>query len=427
MKILVCDDLADRAKEIAETVKEANQGDIDVQEPLVKDKFIEELKKLFGRAKRCLADPQSYNESEKLRFDDVDIVIIDNNLANLDVDGTRLTAESIVGYVRAFTSAAYLVSLNKNPDVDFDLRYLVGDFTTRADLALNQEHLANPALWTGNPSDAKDGFFPWYWPCLSKVADRRRDQVDFVINRLDEAIFSALKVPTEEVMGFLSLHARGALSPEALSDGQGEEGASLVGLTFRDVFVARDRSLPIKDDRESLVNVDSHIIRAVIGRVVAADIDLWIRRDVLGPQDALIDVPHLLSRFPLLLGTRASDVAGWNGSLGTSAPPFGMEPDLYEQHIAGAKLQLDVWVPSPAFWWPKIKASEKLNELFVQAKQEEWADVVFCEDRSIFVERTPTDGTPPTEFSAEFEGSSTRRSVAKIDGIRYAPRSRFAV
>lgn len=427
MKVLVCDDLSGSAKEIEQAIKEGTQGNVEVKS-LVKEQFIEQLKKLFGRAKRSLDEPANYSEADKLLFDDADVVILDNNLAHLDVDGTRLTAESIAGYVRAFTSGAYLVSLNKNTDVDFDLRYLVGDYTTRADLALNTKHLANPGLWTGNPADAKEGFLPWYWPCLSKAAGRRREQINFVIGRLDEAIFAALKVPAKDVMGFLSLHARGALAPDALSDEQAGMGTQLAQLTFRSVFVAKDRSLPIMDDRKALANVDSDVIRGVIGRVVAADIDLWIRRDVLGPQGALVDVPHLLLRFPVLLEQRARDVAGWNDSLRTSAPPFGMERHLYEEHIAKAKFEVDVWAPSPAFWWPNIKADEKLNQLYLQAKQEEWADVVFCEDRSIFVQRSPQDGGPAaTEFSAEFEGSWTRRHVARINGVRYAPRSRFAV
>ena len=46
----------------------------------------------------------------------------------------------------------------------------------------------------------------------------------------------------------------------------------------------------------------------IIARVVAAYIDRWFRRDVLGPQEALVDLPHLLMRLPFLLGEKAGDL-----------------------------------------------------------------------------------------------------------------------
>ena len=113
--------------------------------------------------------------------------MIDNNLTHLKVSGGRLTAESIAGYIRAFTTGTYIISVNKNPDVDFDLRFLIGDYNTRTDLALNETHLGNRALWTGDPRDADDGFIPWYWPHLDGVAKRRKEQIAFVHERLDEA------------------------------------------------------------------------------------------------------------------------------------------------------------------------------------------------------------------------------------------------
>src|SRR5262249_6663498 len=104
--------------------------------------------------------------SSRTAFDGYDVVILDNNLSHLPIEGARLTAEAIAGYVRAITDTPYVVSINKNPEIDFDLRFLVGDYATRADLAINTSHLTNPALWTGRRADAKDDFRPWYWPAL---------------------------------------------------------------------------------------------------------------------------------------------------------------------------------------------------------------------------------------------------------------------
>lgn len=425
MRILVCDDEQFRCDQIVKSIREAG---LPKPEQLVGKDLTTQLKTLFNNVKACFVSPVNYKPGGKLAFDDADIVILDNNLAHLEVEGTRLTAESIVGYVRAFTTASYIVSLNKNPDVDFDLRYLVGDYSTRADLALNTEHLANPALWTGDQAEATKGFLPWYWPRLSTVADRRKAQIDFVRQHLDDAVMAILGFD-DDAIGFLSRHAKGALSPEANSDEGGTDGIPFKQLTFQDVFMARDRSLPAKLEREKLFNVEKNgndAIREIIARVVAADIDLWFRRDVVGPQEPLVDVPHLLMRFPFLLGNRAKDINEWIKSIVANTAPYGLEQDLYDSHLAKAKFQHNIWVSSTCFWWPKLKADEKLNAFFSQAKEGNWADVIFCEDRSTFLERLPNNAAL-VEFPVEFEGSWGRRYVSRIDGIRYAPRSRLAI
>jgi hypothetical protein len=428
MKVLVCDDIPDRCAEAVDKIRESGQTDPAV---LVDKDLTTELTKLFENVRKCMDDPVNYKPGDESPFDGADIVILDNKLTELKLSWTRLTAESIAGYVRAFTEAPYVVSLNMNEDVDFDLRYLVGDFSTRADLALNTNHLANPSLWSGNQADAKDGFLPWYWPRLATVADRRRLQIEFVSRNLDTPVVEALGF-NEEAIDFLSLHAKGALSPEAASDGEIDRGGKAVDkVTFRDVFIAKDRSLPFKEERKTISEVEqkaSGSIREIISRVVAADIDLWFRRDVLGPQEPLVDIPHLLMRFPFLLGNRATDINEWNKAASAEAAPYGLDKKLYEDHLVKTQFNHEVWVPNPCFRWPDLKADDPLNECFFAAKVGDWADVVFCEDRSAFVERVPKGGeAPPIEFPAEFEGSWTRRYISRIEGIRYAPRSRLAL
>ena len=109
-------------------------------------------------------------------------------------------------------------------------------------------------------------------------------------------------------------------------------------------------------------------------------------------------------------------------------PPFGLEGELFDSYLKKEKVKQDTWIAGPAFWWPHLKADEKLNELFFRAKDRDWADVVFCEDCSTFLEFSSKNGdTTPAQFSAEFEGSWGNRYVASLKGVRYAPRSRFAV
>ena len=430
MKVLVCDDSEIRLKDVLAQIDAAHCKDLTVNY-LVGGQLTTELEKLFVHVRSCIDDPESYKPAADLAFDEADIVLLDNNLAQLDVRGARLTAESIAGYIRAFTAVAYVVSLNKNPDVDFDLRYLVGDYSTRADLALNTDHLSNLALWTHNAADAKGGFLPWYWPKLADVAARRRTQVEFVRDRLEKPMLSVLGFPQEEeAIGFLSLHARGSLSPEASFHEDGDGGTPLEDVTFIQYFLAKDRSLPAGEERKVLAdarNAKGGAIRDIIARIVASDLDLWFRRDVLGPQEVLVDLPHLLLRYPFLLGKRASNVDEWNKAVALQAEPYGIERKLYDEHLSKARFMHDVWVSSACFWWPNLKADEKLNEHFFESTGTV-ADVVFCEDTSLFVARPNDDRGDggAAEFAAEFEGSWGRRFVQKLDGVMYSPRMRFA-
>jgi len=425
--VFVCDDRLDQCQEVCEKVKQANHDCV----PLCGQDLTTELGKLFATVKLDMNDLENYKRSSESRFDGADIVILDNNLTHLEKEDAPLwTAETIAGYVRAFTKASYIVSLNLNPDVDFDLRFLVGDHSTKADLAINTAHLSNPALWSGDQGTAEDSFLPWYWPQLESVATKRRKQIEFVSKNLREPVVAALGFEPEAI-DLLSPDARGALSPEAASDREiAKGGTPFDKLTFRNIFIAKDRSLPFKPEREKLSKAEEDgnaALRDIIARVVAADIDLWFRRHIVGPQEPLVDVPHLLMRFPFLLGKRAGDIGEWNKSVRSNTPPYGFEQNLYEAHLARAEYKQDLWVPNPCFWWPKLKMDDTLNDYFFKPKQAPWADVVFCEDCSEFGERSPKNGDAPAEFSAELEGAWERRHVAHLPGKQYRPLSRFAI
>lgn len=423
MKIIVADDRKDNGKEIMEAVVDGCP-DPELQ-PVFEGNLLALLDQLFQRVEAAVDKPADWSPGEDLLFDSADMVLLDNNLAHLNVRGARLTAESIAGYVRTFTKCPYVVSLNKNP-YDFDLRYLVGDYQTHADLTLNTSHLANRALWTGRIADAKEGFLPSYWPRLQEAADKRRAQIAFVRGAYEQRIFETFGVP-KSAYEYLSLHAKGALSSETEIDHVDASGAkTLDALTFADVFVDRgERSVSAFDDRKKLVaGARNPNVLDVLARAVAAHVDLWFRRDVLGPQEALVDLPHLIARLPIVLEAGRKSVDDWNRVLGAGEAPYGMDPTLHRAHLAPREFGLQAWVSRPAFWWSELKADETLSKMFAKAELGDWPDAVFCEDRSAFVPRSDHAITP---FVAEFEGAWGQRYVARIPGVRYAPLSRFAV
>ena len=431
MNVLICDDLKEQNQQLEDEIKRADVPDI--QTTRLNGRALKnQLELLLKGADTVLTGRNDASRTRETAFDkDVDVVVLDNNLAHLPMQGARLTAEAIAGYVRAFSSAPYIVSVNKNPDVDFDLDFLIGDYTTRTDLAINDRHLSNAALWTHKRTDATDGFLPWYWPTLLSAAYNRRQQIAFVRDHLDDNISDALGFTDADYLT-LSPHARSLLSQaEDADDGTSPpDGPVGARATFRQIFLASSRSLPSSDDRRILSNrlrKGTDKLKQIVARVVAAEIDLWFRRDVLGPQDVVVDIPHLLMRMPFLLGKEANKLERWNSAVDASAgtPPFGLDTRVFQKHLKGAEFTGSPWQPSQCFWWSRLRDNNQLNKFFA-TKPPNWADVVFCEDCSEFRAMNPADQPmSPTEFAARLEGAWNRRYVALLDAFHYVPRTRL--
>lgn len=399
-RVLICDD---RPKGCDEAKSQLGESGCELTS-LHGDSLRKALKKLF----------ETNTAPDELSG--FDIAVVDNNLADLNFGGARLTAESVIGYMRAFTKTDYIVSLNKNPNVDFDLRHLYGDHESIADLALNTQHLSTQRLWD-RPSNGD--FAPWYWPHLPRAAAKRRGQIDFVRDHLNDNIWEALGFPPS-AMDYLSRRATGALNPKM------EVGQGIQGVTFSDFFEI-NRSLPpeMRDDLKGKAGGNDSLALEAIARVAAAEFDRWLRKEVLVLQDVLIDLPHLLSRMPVLLGKAASELSSWNAVVAQFDPPYGLDSELFSRHVEKTEFHHSDWVPSPCFWWPEIKKDGALRSVFFGSERN-WPDAVFCEDVSMFLMAESLDDDPePREFEADIEGSWPRRYVAMKADLNFSPRSRI--
>ncbi|MDE2921796.1 MAG: hypothetical protein OYL92_17035 [Acidobacteriota bacterium] len=424
MKILVCDDLPNRGEDTRRAIAAAGVNHEPVVAPVAD--FEAAIASLVKHSRDFLNRESRVGASccHPL-FDDPDIgiVILDNNLAELEIAGARHTAEALAGLIRAFTRIPYIVSLNKNWQTDFDLRYLVGDYQTAADLALNLPHLDNPGLWRGVPAASTDSFLPWYWPVLSEVPETRRCQERFVDQHLGEQILRTLGFESNYVP-HLTRHAVGALSPDAEPKGLFE------AVTFSRFFETSCTSLPIRKEREEITSRlrgdgdRAAAARLVVVRVVAAELERWFRRDVVGPQSVLVDTPHLLTRMPFLLGNQAGCLDRWNDVVAVSQGAAVAVEERYRSHLEAARFPHTCWTKSQCFWWPLLKGDAELNASFFE-DHPRWPDAVFCEDISAFRAGTSADG--PREFAAEFEGPWSRRHVAGLTDKGYTPASRFAL
>lgn len=410
MKVLVCDDDMEQCRH----TERAIDGRAEVT-LLAGDDLTRALTALFEGVASML-DEGTCPKGQLAGgfFDGFDLAVVDNNLTGLELGGARLSAEGVIGYLRAFTDVPYFVSLNKNPHVDFDLRYLFGDSQSLADLALNTRHLGNERLWSGR---TEEGFLPWYWPRLEDAVTRRRRQVEYLAQgeALARPVWDALGFP-QEAEHYVSSRAKAALSSDA----------DLRDVTFGALCDASGVLTPAEIDAlKGLAENGDELALSAIRRIAAYRTDRWLRRDILGAQDVLVDLPHLIAQMPIVLGERQGELDAWNRAAAASRPPFALDQKVFADHLQGSCFSALAWAPVPCFWWPKLRTDRTLRDLFYNSGAK-WPDAVFCEDVSRFV---PVAGMgdygPPLEFESEVDGSWSRRFVCDLSDYQYSPRSRI--
>jgi hypothetical protein len=388
VKILVCDD-----QDPNSIITAVMQAGIEKPDYFTTKELSENLDELFANANSVFGPEGSKKTSSE--FDKYDLILLDFGLTTLKDFPHRLTAEHVAGYMRALTKADYVVSLNKLPNVDFDLKYLMGDFDTRADLALNTELLSLKGLWNGEPN--KDEFCPWYWPCLQEAANRRKKQVDVVREYIDQPILTTLNFP-EQVISELGSQALAFLSPHVFERKIEKRGVREA--TFWDQFLNSSRTLS-EDDRSGLLGVekaelanqcpsDDPDVLDVVARVVAGELDFWFRRDILGPQNLLIDAPHLQMKYRFRPNENgAPNLHEWSRVAREWHAPYGLDPEFFGS-VKDAEFCLwFVWSDKPCFWLPMIESSDAFESL-ADLNAERQTEIVFCEDIRSFRPRLDT-------------------------------------
>lgn len=425
MKILACDDRD--AKAIVDAVSETAEAFTDEWESPVSlegELLAVAIKALFQRVRDFLSG--QINDPVTSDFDQYDVILFDYGLTVLNFD-VRLTADHVAGYLRAFSDTPYILSLNKLPMVDFDLKYLLGDFENRADLALKTEHLSEPGLWTGRNEPGR--FCPWYWPALRKVAALRTQQIALIEANPDQPILEALGFP-KSVIPSLSRQAIAFLSPEAEALEDAEGGHDVREVSFWHHFQRSNRSLP-KDDRQALAEKmggeaafaqpncpENAYLRTVVARVVAGELDFWFRRDVLGPQKLLVDAPHLQAHLRFR-SDGISEANVWTETAYADTYPYGLDPQIADALPPEALFVGSPWLDRPAFWLPLIEDHEPIDVLAEGLPRN--STLAFCEDTRRFRDRNTAK-----RFVTELTKGLDVRFVEGVAGVEYSPKSLFA-
>ena len=300
---------------------------------------------------------------DRQEVDEADVVIVDYDLLKYapaaDTTGSRLAY-----LLRCFTECGFIIVLNEYGPNVFDLS-LGNPSEHFADMHIGGEQIGNPGLWM----TPFRGYRPWYWPVVPNAVENFKKCVDEVEANLDRPIFEHLGLDC--VIDWIPRRARDFLS--------GNE--RMEHMTFRG-FVENTRAG---------IDAKDNLIPKQIARVAAARVGTLLNSIILPEQNALVDAPHLVSRFPSLIRGEGGDMETWNrlcSALGQEAH------DLLDGRLEEYRFEMEHWLWRPAWYWPKINRDERFLEV-----KEPWMtgdanpNWEFCEEISRFV---------PTELTQDF-------------------------
>ena len=398
ISVLVCDDVPRRGTEAVTAIRRAAGSSVEVE-----TRFGDDLQnEVVDFYKNTVNPLMTGREGKRSTFDKFDIVFLDSNLSKIHLGGFRLTAAAIIGYIRAFSGAKLIVTINRFPLRDFDLANLSPNGGSLADLAVNTKHLSSKWLWFREREPGSE-YCPWYWPILSEAPSRRTQQLTD-LDSLDDRILEFFAFPKESIAG-LPDQACAALDPTTRTTSR---------VTFMDFYRKACNSL-IPGEKDRLFKFGNH---SAVKRIVVAEIEAWLYRHVLGPQSVLVDIPHLVSRVPVILARKMGDLDAWNGTVNSRRAPFGLSRPSYDEFLKSRRFAKGHWFSVPVFWWGPIRADGVLDERQLAMDNEEVMDFRFYEDVSEFHLNHTKGGK---SFRAEFLSTFNRRYVKRLRGIKYDP------
>lgn len=316
------------------------------------------------------------------RLDNVDIVVIDFDLANLPASMIA-NGEMLAYLARCYSSCGIIVEMNRFGDEFFDLTLTNGAMSASfADLYLGRQHVANDYLWS---SERGTGLASWSWPSLPEAVTALRQRTDRIRERLDARL--------DQSFGDLF---RLVMPRETVAE-LGNQGDS----TWRKW--AESRTCLQRKDVGALLTPEA------LARIAAARISHWLERVVLPTQDLLVDAPHLVSRYPALLD-QPHDEAAWDSACRRTVSARMNTAALHTCALADWQL----WLSRPVWLWPLLR--ELAMDQPWEPLPDDVADLVFCEDISRFC--NPAEATA---FDCGLRTPFARRYVRRVPGVDYQP------
>lgn len=392
-RVLVCDDDPGLAEDWVEAIGEVVTKDYDVLPAPGTEDVRQSAQELLHR--RSAVRGEAKRPDQPCLFDGVDILVIDYDLLHIDQDNAQYTGEGLGRLSRMFSDCAVVVVLNQYPDAQFDLR-LRGHLQSHADLNLDAELIGTPGLWQDPPWE---GYRPWMWQTLFRAVETQRQREALIDKAFDCSIVDTLGMQVDDASR-LSDTAFGLLAPTA------NTYEDLRKVTFRSLLTN------ISDGRDARAISKSNRKAAV--RVASARIGKWLEREVLGGQDVLVDLPHLVQRFPFLLADKMESLEAWNQAIHC----LDTFRDTLDDECLFAH---GAFLSKPAIWTRRFQEVENIREMRASFDFASVPSFVFAEDRSAFVHLSDA-----VEFRAGFHNAFDRRFIFPDERIRYAPQRRLA-
>ena len=398
-KVMFCDDepdLADQLKRRVSSVAPADDYELvsvptDAATSAGSSTIAAAARGLLARRNAARAGS---GHTDECIFDDVDILVLDYDLVHIDEDRSRHTGEGLARLARMFSTCGVVVVLNQFRDVGFDLG-MRGHLWSYADTNIGADQIANEGLWTKPPWE---GFRPWSWQTLGAAVETQKARQALVEGSFEKSIVDVIGLQEEDALR-LSDSAFEFIAPKAASFGQ------LARVTFKD-FLAH------AGDRDA--KAASSDIKAAT-RFVGARIGKWLERELLGGQDVLVDIPHLIERYPFLLGNDCSKLDAWNEAVHS--------PDLIREQVpTEAWFEPARFLSRPAVWRHRFEADAGISDTSYSFDYSAVPPYAFLEDMSQFERLEDAIG-----FRAGHHNAFDARYVKGIEGVTYAPQRRFAL
>ena len=143
--------------------------------------------------------------------------------------------------------------------------------------------------------------------------------------------------------------------------------------------------------------------------MAASVIRRWLEKTVVAAQNVVTDLPHLITRFPVVLGEGSENVMTLAWSTNKSNRPDESRLDL----IAEAKSQVvSDFIGRPVY---DVEAIRRLLPNLPKADPD-LHNLVFAEDTSDFVLEETAQ-----QFTTDLPGTYTHRYIREVPGVSYEP------
>ncbi|MHB0803955.1 hypothetical protein [Stutzerimonas nitrititolerans] len=405
MKVLILDDDQSRAQDWQSEMAGFLEAGVNItvyDTAQVRD-VISELHKTRLRARE--GDYQTVAE-----LDNVDLLIVDYDLLGLDSDNQSAwsTGAEVAYAARLMSRVGPIVVVNQYGTNSFDLTMRRAS-PSYADLDLGSKHITSPGLWKDSNFE---GFRPWHWPNLNKESLRFNELSQFVQENLDSSVIRTIGL---ELSDFDSPQY---ISPELLARlGLSRDGE----MTFRELLLGFEkengRRQPNPISVFNILEKDAELVQNmpddVLSRLGAAVLSHWIERLILPNQELIADAPHLAYQYPWVV-RHYDNPEAW-AQLASLDQAKGLIDEIEKYRVQPTCL-----ASRPVYWSEKIKREIKLPLDF---SMQNIPDIAFCEDASIFKEKSSCTAFPSDLQSFDRERWVIDDLVSGGETVNYEPQA----